>query len=99
MNILPMIIMSILAGFLSTMNVWANSRSHVRFHLNDVYMVALMTSWMVLFDSLYHNNSVFIAIGLVSALTFLYLIRNQVFINKSQFLNGMIPHHSMAILP
>ena len=28
----------------------------------------------------------------------LYMIRSQTFINESQYLLGMIPHHSMAVL-
>ena len=54
MSILPMIIFSLLAGTLSTMNIWVAKSDDIRFHLNDVYMILLMTSWMVFFDSVYN---------------------------------------------
>lgn len=102
MSPLPMIIISIIAGLLSTMNVWAVKFSHMRIHLNDIYMALLMTSWMVVLDSIYHyehyKNNNLIIIGILCIALFIYLIRNQVFINDSEFMKGMIPHHSMASL-
>jgi hypothetical protein len=86
------------AGLLSTMNVWANSIDDIYFSFNDLYMVGLMSSWMILFMSILDGN---ITIGLISAMVaslFIYMIRNQSFINQTQFLRGMIPHHSMAVL-
>jgi len=97
MSIIPMIIFSLLAGTLSTMNIWVAKRDHMRFHLNDVYMILLMTSWMVLFDSVYNNKPIFIAMSSVAIVIVVYCIRTQTFISDSQFINGMIPHHSMAI--
>ena len=112
MSIVPMIIISLIAGLLSTMNVWTYNVNHIRFHLNDVYMALLMTSWMVVLDNIYHyndyqnndyqnndyQNNAVIVIGIISIITLIYLIKNQVLINDRQFINGMIPHHSMAIL-
>ena len=88
----------ILAGFLSTMNIWANSFEDIRFSLNDVYMVGLMTSWMFLFMSIYDRKLVFSGLSFAGVAIFLYLIRTQTFVSEKQFLLGMIPHHSMAIL-
>ena len=107
MSIVPMIIISLIAGLLSTMNVWTYNVNHIRFHLNDVYMALLMTSWMVVLDNIYHyndyqnndyQNNAVIVIGIISIITLIYLIKNQVLINDRQFINGMIPHHTMAIL-
>jgi hypothetical protein len=98
MHYLQMIILMIPAGLLSTMNVWANSIDDIYFSFNDLYMVGLMSSWMILFMSILDGN---ITIGLISAMVaslFIYMIRNQSFINQTQFLRGMIPHHSMAVL-
>ena len=94
-----MIGISILAGLLSTMNVWVANVNDIRFHLNDIYMVMLMTSWMFLFGALYHGISLDkIVIGSIAVIITLWLIRKQIFINDREFLKGMIPHHSMAIL-
>lgn len=87
----------ILAGILSTMNVWANSVDDIRLSLNDVYMVGLMTSWMFVFMALYDRNILYSLLSFLSAMFFLFCIRYQLFITERQFLLSMIPHHSMAI--
>lgn len=102
MNILTMIIFSILAGSLSTMNLWVARESDTRFHLNDVYMVLLMTAWMVFFDAVYnykhHKNAILlVSASIASITTLIYFIRKQTFITDTQFMKGMIPHHSMAV--
>lgn len=98
-----MILSSLISGFLSTMNMWCVKWNHVRFHLNDTYMVLLMTLWMMLFTYLVYykhmkNASVVIVIIIMCISLIIYCIRTQFLINDEQFLNGMIPHHSMAIL-
>lgn len=113
MNTLTMIIISLVAGLLSTMNFWAIRINDARFHLNDVYMAVLMTSWMILLSSSYscvfHNAQSHlhyesgdqvptILVSLACIITSYYFIRQQQFIDDNQFLKGMIPHHSMAIL-
>lgn len=101
-SILPMIIISLIAGLLSTMNVYVTNLLHIRIHLNDIYMACLMTSWMVTLDGIYHynhyHNSNQVIIGFAFIALFMYLIRKQVFITDNQYIKGMIPHHSMAIL-
>jgi hypothetical protein len=92
-----MIIFMILAGILTTMNVWANSIRDIRLSLNDVYMIALMTGWMILFMSLWRRNYTISFISTILVATSLYCIRTQAFITEHQFIKGMIPHHSMAI--
>ena len=97
-SLLPMIIISIIAALLSTMNVWSFDINHIRIHLNDIYMALLMTFWMIMLESGYNRTSNNVLLGIIGIILSLYLIRNQVMITDSQFLNGMIPHHSMAIL-
>lgn len=98
-----MIIISILAGLLSTMNFWTINIHHVKFHLNDIYMAFLMAGWMLFFEYLFlyqhigSQSNLFLISILVISITF-YFIRKQTFINDEQYLKGMIPHHSMAIL-
>ncbi len=89
--------MMILAGFLSTMNVWVDKVSHMYLSLNDVYMVGLMTGWMLLFMGLWYGYGKGTLVGLLLVLGFFVAIRTQAFVDQTQFLRGMIPHHSMAI--
>lgn len=98
-----MILISIFAGLLSTMNVWANSVYDIRFHLNDVYMASLMTCWMILLTQLLNGShatytNVSTCTILIITIFLIIGIRHQIFIDDRQFLEGMIPHHSMAIL-
>lgn len=103
MNNKTMLISSILAGLFSTMNIWTVSKNHIRFHLNDIYMVILMTAWMFLFMILfswshYENPTVYLVISIATITLTIIAIRKQFLITEKQFLRGMIPHHSMAIL-
>lgn len=98
-----MLIISLIAGFLSTMNLWAVDKNHIRLHINDMYMVFMMTGWMMLLSYFYYgehmqNANVGTAISLIAVVVVFYCIRTQFLVDDKQFLNGMIPHHSMAIL-
>jgi hypothetical protein len=88
----------ILAGLLSTMNMWANKIDDIRFSLNDFYMIGLMVGWMILFMAIYYKDIYPFLVGLILVLFNFYAIRTQLFINEKQYLLGMIPHHSMAVL-
>jgi hypothetical protein len=88
----------ILAGLLSTMNMWANKIDDIRFSLNDLYMIGLMVGWMILFMAIYYKDIYPFLVGLILVLFNFYAIRVQLFINEKQYLLGMIPHHSMAVL-
>lgn len=92
-----MVIISMIAGLLSSMNVWAYDYTHARLHLNDLYMAALMTCWMIALYSLYNGHFQQAIIGFICIIILVYFIRKQTFITESQFMKGMIPHHSMAI--
>jgi hypothetical protein len=86
------------AGYASTMNNWIDKWDDFRFSLNDFYMVGLMTGWMLFFMGLFTLQFGKILLGLILITLFFILIRTQAFITEIQFLKGMIPHHSMAIL-
>lgn len=88
----------ILAGSLSTMNVWADKLEDVRFSLNDVYMIGLMTGWMLFFMGLWYSYTPGGLLGALLVVASFVCIRTQAFVSESQYLQGMIPHHSMAIL-
>ncbi|ABT14756.1 hypothetical protein NY2A_B357L [Paramecium bursaria Chlorella virus NY2A] len=95
---LVMLGISILAGLLSTMNIWVNNIKDVRFGLNDLYMTLLMTGWMFLFTGMYFKQLGTSVFGTILAITMIVMIRKQMFVNDDQFRLGMIPHHSMGVL-
>jgi uncharacterized protein (DUF486 family) len=101
------------------MNIWVAKPDDVRLlHANDMYMIVLMTSWMIFLSCVHIYYSSFSSSNLghnvhqmadfdtlsamiVSAVFIVgsyYFVRNQTFVDDREFLRGMIPHHSMAIL-
>ena len=92
-----MFFIMIISGFLSTMNIWVDDISHIRLSLNDLYMILLMTGWMLFFMGIIYKEFIIIAIGFIIIVLNIYLIRTQMFISEYQYKIGMIPHHSMAI--
>jgi hypothetical protein len=93
-----MFVISIIAGILSSMNIWVNKTSDISLSLNDLYMALLMTGWMFLFTGVLDKNNFITLFGILLTAGSFYAIRTQLFINQKQYLLGMIPHHSMAIL-
>lgn len=92
-----MFFIMILAGLLSTMNVWVDKAEHIRLSLNDIYMIFLMTGWMFLFMGIFYKELIITSIGLFLVIVNLFFIRTQFMISEDQYKRGMIPHHSMAI--
>jgi Domain of unknown function (DUF305) len=93
-----MVICMFFAGFASTMNMWVDNWGDIRFSLNDLYMTGLMTGWMFFFMGLFTGHTMKCLGGLVVATGFFLAIRGQWFIDENEYLRGMIPHHSMAIM-
>lgn len=97
-SILVMSISMLLAGLFSGMNSFANNIHDIRFNINDIYMSFMMIGLMFLFMSIYYQSIKLCIFGiLVSSITFVF-IRNQYFVNESNFIQSMIPHHSMAVM-
>ena len=92
-----MFFIMILSGLLSTMNIWADRFDDVRYSINDLYMILLMTGWMFLFMGLFYQEFSIFLIGFFMVIIVLWCIRNQFLVSESQYKLGMIPHHSMAI--
>ena len=92
-----MFFIMILSGLLSTMNVWVDKYDDIRFSINDVYMILLMSGWMFFFMGLIYQEMYIFIIGLLLVITNIWCIRNQFLITETQYKLGMIPHHSMAI--
>lgn len=92
-----MFLIMLLAGFLSTMNLWANQLDDVRWSLNDLYMTLAMTGWMFFFMGLHDRKASVTLFGLILLVLSILAIRTQAFVGVQQYFLGMIPHHSMAI--
>ena len=87
----------LLSGLFSSMYIWSYRFSDMRISINDLYMSILMTGWMFLLMGLYYKMYKYILPSLIVVIITIYLIRNQSFISPTQYIKGMIPHHSMAI--
>jgi hypothetical protein len=88
----------ILSGLLATMNVMADKLDDIRFSINDVYMTLLMTGWMFLFMGVYYSEIYVLCFGLFLVVTNIWCLRTQFLVSDKQYILGMIPHHSMAVL-
>ena len=93
-----MFFIMILSGLLSTMNVWVDKSDDIRWSINDVYMTLLMTGWMFLFMGAYDKEIVIFICGFILVAFNLWCIRTQFMVSTEQYVLGMIPHHSMAVL-
>ena len=97
-EIIIMMIMMFISGLLSSMNNWVDKISDIQFHLNDVYMSLLMCGWSLILMGIYYIHAPILMIGIVFTGIIIICIRKQLFINETQYLKGMLPHHSMAVL-
>lgn len=97
-DIIMMFVIMVIASVITGMNMWVNSLSDVRIHLNDVYMGISMTGWMLFLMGWIYSMENYIWVGIVTIGISAYFIRKQVFIGEREYINSMIPHHSMAIL-
>jgi len=93
-----MFFIMIVSGLLTTMNVWVDKWDDIRFSINDIYMTLLMTGWMFLFMGLYYTETNIALLGIFLVLINIWCIRTQFMVSTEQYILGMIPHHSMAIL-
>lgn len=92
-----MFFIMILSGLLSTMNVWVDKYDDIRFSINDLYMILLMSGWMFFFMGLIYQEMYIFIIGILLVITNIWFIRTQFLVTETQYKLGMIPHHSMAI--
>ena len=92
-----MFLIMVISGLLSTMNVWVDKLDDIRISLNDVYMILLMSGWMLLFMGIIYKSMSAFLFGLALVICNIWCIRTQFLISESQYKVGMIPHHSMAV--
>jgi Ca2+/Na+ antiporter len=84
--------------------IMVNNRMYITNNIGKAYNSVIMALFMVILevmmhDHQYHILSLNLYAILISALVlFIYLYRKQIAINDKQYLEGMIEHHSMALL-
>lgn len=103
-SMVSMFIGSFIVQYFLMPPIMVNKMAYVRNNIGKAYLAAIMGLFMVLIevmmhDHQYHTLSVnwyAILFGLVALFTYLY--RKQIAIDDKQYLEGMIEHHSMALL-
>lgn len=79
--------------------IMINSLADYRLSLNQLYMASFMSFAMVLLEATMHPMPV--AAWLVTVIGLVFSIiayRSQWLVGDREYLNDMIPHHSMAVL-
>ena len=61
-------------------------------------MGLLVTSWVILINGLFNLNYKFIITAIIGISIFTYLIKNQVFIDDSEFVKAVMDNHSETIM-
>ena len=108
MNLIYSLCFMMIGSFIIQMvvmsNIMTNSYKNITFSLGKFYMSVIMALLMGLLEVLMYDNhmntlSVYYYLSLFFVLvTFIYLYRNQIYIEDKDYLNEMIEHHSMALL-
>ena len=99
-----MMISSFIIQMFVMSSIMTNSYKNITFSLGKFYMSVIMALLMGILEVLMYDNhmnslSVYYYLSLFFVLvTFIYLYRNQIYINDKDYLNEMIEHHSMALL-
>ena len=84
--------------------IMVNKYIYITNNIGKAYMSIIMALFMIFIEIIMHDQSyqifsLYWYIGLLISISiFIYLYRNQIAINDKQYLEGMIEHHSMALL-
>ena len=103
-TIVIMFVFSFLIQYFAMPPLMVNSLNDITNNIGKAYLAVIMALSMVLVEVGMHDMQYGIvsttkyALILGFCALFVYLYRNQVAINDKEYLNGMIEHHSMAIL-
>ena len=84
--------------------IMVSNFSHITNNIGKAYLAIIMALSMVIIEVMMHDhqyhvlsaNLYAILFGLVALFTYLY--RKQIAVDDKQYLEGMIEHHSMALL-
>ena len=84
--------------------IMTNSYKNITFSLGKFYMSVIMALLMGILEVLMYDNHMntlsmyyYLSLGFF-LIIFIYLYRNQIYIDDKDYLNEMIEHHSMALL-
>lgn len=103
-NILFMMVASFIIQYIIMSLIMTNNYSNITFSMGKFYISVIMALLMGLVEVLMldmHSGIISIQyyLGLGFALIiFLYVYRNQMYIDDKEYLKEMIEHHSMALL-
>ncbi len=103
-TMITMFVGSFLIQYFLMPPIMVNSLSDITNNIGKAYMATIMALFMILLEVMMHDHqysvfSLHFYVGIVAALAiFIYLYRKQVAIKDKQYLEGMIEHHSMALL-
>jgi hypothetical protein len=83
-------------------SIMTNSFSNITNSIGKLYLAIIMSISMVILEIFMMQNADSMAIILLVLFfmlgIFIYLYKNQIYINEHQYLSEMIEHHSMALL-
>lgn len=103
-SMLVMFIGSFLIQYFLMPPIMVNNLVDITNHIGKVYLSVIMGFTMVLLEIMMHDHqyqvfSLRLYLGVMISLgVFIYLYRKQIAIKDKQYVEGMIEHHSMAIL-
>ena len=99
-----MMISSFIIQMFVMSNIMTNSYKNITFSLGKFYMSVIMALLMGLLEVLMYDNHMntksvyyYLSLGFLLVI-FIYLYRNQIYIDDKDYLKEMIEHHSMALL-
>jgi hypothetical protein len=99
-----MFVGSLLIQYFLMSPIMVSNRIYITNNIGKAYMAVIMALFMVLLEVMMHDHQYHVlslnlyAIIFAGLALFIYLYRKQVAINDKQYLEGMIEHHSMALL-
>ena len=104
MTITSMFIGSFVIQYLLMSSIMVNNIGDVTNSLGKFYMSIIMGLYMIVVEVMMHDHNYdvlstkyYVILGFL-LIVFILLYRTQQFITDKQYLQGMIEHHSMAIL-
>jgi hypothetical protein len=99
-----MFVGSLLIQYFLMSPIMVSNRIYITNNIGKAYMALIMALFMILLEVMMHDHQYHVlslnlyAIIFAGLALFIYLYRKQVAINDKQYLEGMIEHHSMALL-
>jgi hypothetical protein len=103
-TIIVMFIGSFIIQYFLMPPIMVNSIEDITNNIGKAYSATIMVLSMVIFEIMMHDHQYdVISYNLYAILfsliaLFIYLYRKQIAVNDKQYLEGMIEHHSMALL-